>query len=106
MAGNGFPVRAALTMTVPLAVGSEFERRWARVATWAQGQPGCLRQSLTRTSEAGTATYVITSDWADRTTFQRFETSSRQDEATKGLRALRTSVHMEVLEIVDHRENT
>jgi hypothetical protein len=49
---------------------------------------------------------VITSDWVDRTTFQRFETSSRQDEATKGLRALRTSVHMEVLEIVDHRENT
>ena len=96
-------VRAALTMTVPTESGPEFERRWAEVASWAQDQPGCLRQSLARAAEEGTTTYVITSDWADRATFRQFETSSQQDEATKGLRALRTSVRMDVLEIVDHR---
>lgn len=97
-------VRATLTMTVPTTSGPEFERRWSRVAALAGSESGCLRQALTRmTGEDGT-TYVITSDWADHAAFHRFETSTRQDEATAGLRELRTSVHMDVLEIVDHRD--
>jgi heme-degrading monooxygenase HmoA len=98
----GRAVRAVLTMTVPAQARTEFEREWAGVAAWVQDQPGCLRQTLSRTGDDQT-TYVITSDWADRQTYHHFETSSRQDGATAGLRRLRTSVQMEVLEIIDHR---
>ncbi|TKA11204.1 antibiotic biosynthesis monooxygenase family protein [Actinacidiphila oryziradicis] len=96
-------VRAVLTMTVPPQAAAEFEREWAAVAEWVQGQAGCLRQTLSRVAGEEETTYVITSDWTDRGTYHHFETSSRQDGATAGLRGLRTSVHMEVLEIIDHR---
>lgn len=97
-------VRAVLTMTVAPQAGAEFEQEWAAVASWVERFPGCLRQTLSRHANGDQATtYVITSDWSDRLTFHNFEISSRQDEATRGLRRLRTSTHMDVLDIIDHR---
>ncbi|MEV8635676.1 antibiotic biosynthesis monooxygenase family protein [Streptosporangium sp. NPDC051023] len=99
----GSTVRAVLTMTVRPESADAFEKEWAVVATWAQRQEGCLRQALCRDTGSEEVTYVITSDWADRDTYKRFETSERQDGITAGLRGLRTSVRMEVLDIIDHR---
>jgi heme-degrading monooxygenase HmoA len=99
-------VRAVLTMTVPQHAATEFEREWAAVAEWVQGQAGCLRQTLARVAGDEETTYVITSDWVDRATYHSFETGSRQDGATAGLRELRTSVRMDVLEIIEHREDS
>ena len=105
MAGaGGTPVRAVLMMTVPADRAAAFEREWSRVADWVAGQPGCLRQTLSRAGDGGPASYVITSDWVDRPSYERFEHSSRQDTATAGLRELRTSVDMQVLSIVEHKE--
>ncbi len=96
-------IRAVLSMTVPVENSNLFEREWRRVAGWVESQPGCLRQTLSR-GQADEPLYVITSDWIDLGAFRAFETSSRQDAATAGLRALRRSAHMEILTIVDHRE--
>jgi heme-degrading monooxygenase HmoA len=96
-------VRAVLTMTVPQPSSADFEREWRAVATWVQSQAGCLQQTLGRAVGDGDTTYVITSDWTDYDTYRHFETSERQDGVTAGLRGLRTSVRMEVLEIIDHK---
>ena len=96
-------VRAVLTMAVPAESASEFEKEWQRVAGWVSRQPGCLRQTLSL-RPGPEPTYVITSDWADADTYERFERGSRQDTETAGLRRLRTSVGMDVLTIVDHKE--
>nr|SBO99416.1 hypothetical protein BN4615_P8932 [Nonomuraea gerenzanensis] len=92
-------MRAVLTMAVPAARAQEFELAWKRAATLAQEQPGCLRQTLCATDTG----YVITSDWSDEESFRRFERSPEQDEATAGLRALRTSARMEVHRILHHQ---
>lgn len=94
-------VRAELTMAVPAGAAAEFEREWAVVAGWVAAQPGCLRQTLTRRPGGD---YVVTSDWADDAAYAAFETSSRQDAATAGLRRLRTGVRQDLLAIVHHRE--
>jgi heme-degrading monooxygenase HmoA len=95
--------RAVLTMSVPSGATDTFEAEWSRVAQWVAGQHGCLRQTLAR-GAGPEPVYVITSDWADLATYQRFERSEAQDAMTSGLRALRTTARMEVLTIVDHRE--
>ncbi|BCJ56150.1 hypothetical protein Asp14428_76250 [Actinoplanes sp. NBRC 14428] len=96
-------VRAVLTMTVPRAAAADFEREWRRVSEWVRKQPGCLRQTLSRSGESELR-YVITSDWTDALSYSRFEHSRRQDEQTAALRDLRTSVGMDVLTIIDHKE--
>lgn len=98
------PVRAMLTMTVPSAAAQQFEREWARVARWVAGQQGCVRQTLSRVYGTGDPVYMLISDWSDLSAFRRFERSPQQDEATAGLRALRTSSRMDVAAIVEHRE--
>ena len=98
------PVRAMLTMEVPSEAAQQFEREWARVARWAAGQQGCIRQTLSRVDEPGDPVYMLISDWSGLPAFRRFERSPRQDEVTAGLRALRISARMEVAAIVEHRE--
>ncbi|MCH5670846.1 antibiotic biosynthesis monooxygenase family protein [Streptomyces gilvus] len=102
--GDARTVRAVLTMTVSPQAADAFEREWAAVAAWIQHQSGCLRQTLCRRPGTEEITYVITSDWSDRATYHRFETSERQDTATAGLRAMRTTARMDVLDIVEHKE--
>jgi heme-degrading monooxygenase HmoA len=104
-------VRVTLTMTVPPASAGAFEAAWSKVASFAEADPACLRQALTRVGAvagdgagAETVGYTITSDWAERAAFHAFETSSAQDRATAELRALRTSAAMTVAEIVEHRD--
>jgi len=99
------PVRAELTMTVPVPRAESFVTEWRKVAGWVATLPGCLRQTLSQVRQGDSDTFVITSDWVDRSTYEHFEHSSRQDAATADLRALRTSVAMRVLTIVDHVEN-
>jgi heme-degrading monooxygenase HmoA len=99
----GVGVRAVLTMTVPAENADNFEREWTRVAHWIAHQDGCLRQTLSRSAEPE-AMYIITSDWTDLPTYQRFERSAGQDNMTAALRALRSTARMEILTVVAHRE--
>jgi quinol monooxygenase YgiN len=102
---DGSPIRAVLTMTVPSSRTADFEREWHRLAAWVAEQPGCLRQTLSRDEGDDPRSYMITSDWADRSTYERFERSPDQDDATASLRRLRTAIAMRVLTIVEHKEN-
>ena len=102
MAGQG--VRAVLIMTVPAEATEAFEQEWERVAHWVARQDGCLRQTLAR-SPAAEPTYVITSDWADLATYQRFERGDEQDAMTARLRELRSTARMEVVTILRHHES-
>jgi quinol monooxygenase YgiN len=95
------PVRARLTMTVGPLDAAEFEVAWRTVASLAGRQPGCLRQSLSR-SDTKEVTFVIDSDWADIDTFRRFERSPEQDAATEPMRALRRSTEMQILTLIAH----
>jgi heme-degrading monooxygenase HmoA len=94
-------IQVTLTMIVDDVHAAAFATEWRRVAEFAAGRPGCLAQSLTSHALAGTGTteFVITSQWADRAAFRRFETSDSQDRATSGLAALRRSVRMEITEL-------
>jgi len=103
MTAQAGAVRAVLTMIVPATATAEFESEWRRVAEWVRKQPGCLRQTLSRNDEQDVR-YVITSDWTDSRTYALFEHSQRQADQTAGLRRLRTSVAMDVLTIIDHKE--
>jgi heme-degrading monooxygenase HmoA len=99
-------VRAELTMTVPAERAGRFVEEWDRLAGWIATVPGCLRQTLSRAADGDVHAYVITSDWVDRPTYEEFEHSSRQDDATAALRELRASVAMRVLTIVEHKEGS
>lgn len=93
-------VRMTLTMQVGTADAAEFITRFRPAADYAAGVPGCLGQAITARDLAGDVTeFVITSDWADRESFHRFETSEEQDRVTAPLAALRRSARMELAEI-------
>ena len=73
-------VRMTLTMQVGTADADEFITRCRPAADYAAGVPGCLGQAITaRDLSDGVTEFVITSDWADRESFHRFETSEEQD---------------------------
>jgi heme-degrading monooxygenase HmoA len=103
MTTTGRPVRAVLVFGVAGHDAKAFETAWSELATWAAGQPGCLRQTLCCRANGGDRTYTITSDWRDAETFAAFERSDEQERATAAIRKLRRSAHMEIHEIVEHR---
>jgi heme-degrading monooxygenase HmoA len=92
-------VRATLYMKVKDGRGADFEREWRAIADKVRTVPGNLRQALTR-DPADPDSFVVTSDWATRDAFGRFETSSEQDDLTAPLRDLRESARMTVHELV------
>ncbi|MFD9893571.1 antibiotic biosynthesis monooxygenase family protein [Amycolatopsis sp. NPDC059027] len=93
-------VRMTLTMRVGRADAEEFIDRFETAATYAAGVPGCLGQEITaRNLDADTTEFVITSEWTDKESFHRFETSEEQDRVTAPLAALRRSARMELTEM-------
>ncbi|MEU5264153.1 antibiotic biosynthesis monooxygenase [Amycolatopsis sp. NPDC021455] len=89
-----------LTMEVGRADAREFIDRFESAAAYAAGVPGCLGQAITaRNVDDDTTEFVITSEWRDRESFHRFETSEAQDRVTAPLAALRRSARMELAEI-------
>jgi heme-degrading monooxygenase HmoA len=93
-------IRVVLTMTVPAANAEAFESAWQGAAEYAGRRPGCLAQTLGR--QAGDElVYHVSSEWTDLDTFRSFERSAGQDEATAGLRRLRSSARMEWYEVVE-----
>jgi quinol monooxygenase YgiN len=96
-------VRATLQMKVKEGRGDDFEREWRAIAEEVRKAPGNLRQALSRDPDDPDS-FVVTSDWSDRGTFGKFETSPEQDELTAPLRELRASAHMTVHELVTHIE--
>ncbi|MFL5867083.1 MAG: antibiotic biosynthesis monooxygenase family protein [Thermoleophilaceae bacterium] len=96
-------VRASLYMKVKEGRGAEFEEAWNQIAQEVRKAPGNLRQALTRDPDDHDS-FVVTSDWEDRETFGKFETSPEQDDLTAPLRDLRESARMTVHELVTHIE--
>ena len=94
-------VRATLTMKVRPGSEAAFEAEWRAIADATRRAPGNVRQALLRSSEAP-STFIITSDWVDRTAFGAFERSPEQEDLTAPLRALRESASMRVDELVVH----
>jgi heme-degrading monooxygenase HmoA len=94
-------VRATLSMKVKSGREAEFEQAWHAIAEAVRHVPGNLGQTLLR-DPADASSFVITSDWASREDFVRFERSPEQDALTAPLRALRESARMIVQEVVAH----
>ncbi|MEC3974260.1 antibiotic biosynthesis monooxygenase family protein [Amycolatopsis sp. H20-H5] len=94
------PLRMTLTMQVGREDADEFITRFQSAADYAAGVPGCLGQAITANNlDTETTEFVITSEWTDRESFHRFETSEDQDRVTAPLAALRRSARMELAEI-------
>ena len=96
-------VRATLSMKVKAGRERDFEAAWRAIAERVRTVPGNLRQALMR-DPADPATFVVTSDWASREAFTRFERSPEQDELTAPLRAMRQSGSMTVHDILAYIE--
>jgi heme-degrading monooxygenase HmoA len=93
------PIRVVLTVDIRAGEEEAFEREFQDVARKLAGAPGMVSQMLCRSKAEG-ARYAISSDWTTREAFHTFETSPEQDEATGPVRRHRTSVQMEVFDIV------
>jgi heme-degrading monooxygenase HmoA len=96
-------IRATLTMRVKSGSADDFERAWRTIAETVRQAPGNIRQALLRDPD-DPGSFVVTSDWASREAFTRFERSPEQDELTAPLRELRESGRMVVQELVVHIE--
>jgi quinol monooxygenase YgiN len=97
-------VRATLTITVKAGAEQAFQDAWRTIAERVSQEPDNLRQTLSRDPE-DPRTFIVTSDWASREAFGRFERSPEQDDLTAPLRDLRESARMTVHEIVVHVES-
>jgi heme-degrading monooxygenase HmoA len=96
-------VRATLTFRVKEGAAEAFEQAWRRIAARVMEHPDSLRQTLTCDPD-DPRTFVMSTDWANRESFNRFERSQDQEELTAPLRELRESSTMAVHDIVLHVE--
>jgi quinol monooxygenase YgiN len=97
-------VRATLTITVKSGAEQAFQDAWRKIADRVRQEPDNLRQTLSQDPE-DPRTFIVTSDWASREAFGRFERSPEQDDLTAPLRDLRESARMTVHDIVAHVES-
>ncbi len=92
-------VRVVLTVDIKPGEEGEFEREFRDVAEQVRGSPGLLGQVLCRDPNAPSR-YLIMSDWLNREEFRKFEVSPEQDDATAPVRPHRTSVQMQVYDVI------
>ncbi|MBO8196523.1 NAD-binding protein [Streptomyces oryzae] len=93
------PFRVMLRMEIHPGRRQEFEYTWREVAAGIAREPANLGQTLVRSVEDENVYYVLT-DWADESSFRRFELSEAHVENRRRLQPFRSGGEMVVTETV------
>jgi 2-polyprenyl-6-methoxyphenol hydroxylase-like FAD-dependent oxidoreductase/heme-degrading monooxygenase HmoA len=92
-------VRTLLRMRVREGCEQEFEDAWREAAAHIARVPGNLRQELMRDA-ADPRTFLIVSDWADKSAVDAFGRSSARETLTAALRDLREDADRSTFEVL------
>src|SRR5882724_9580780 len=92
-------VRTMLRMKAREGCEERFEQAWLTAAAEISRVPGNLRQELIRDAD-DPRQFLITSDWADQASLDRFGASAAREQLTALLRDLRETADKSVYQVL------